>query len=229
MRAFAFVAMCLLLPLGALGADVCTAPKQQDVDVKKTPIPMCLVAQKVAATLNEYNASPGTAKDALPSLSKVEFDFKTVSSSSTGLKFNILVFSIGATNTITNTNDVTFGYAVPVEQRPPGLTLNAYVGLLERRAPPKPRDFSAELIQTLQQAAQEVKVTDSVGAAKFKTLTVSLAYGATWDFSGSGTAPISLTTLSGTLDHNRADTQTVKLTFENPPPPTSKTVGSKPK
>jgi hypothetical protein len=93
------------------------------------------------------------------------------------------------------------------------MTLRQYIGLLERQ--PKPRDFSKELVATLRNAAQQVKETNTVGNAKFKTLTVSLAYGAMWDLTGGANIPISLVTIGPNLDHNRADTQTIKLTFEN--------------
>lgn len=210
-------ALCFLLPVTAHADDLCVAPKQADINVKETPIPLCLVAKKIALTLDEYNSDPKTIKDVLPQLSKAEFDFKTVSSNSEGFKFSILVFSIGGSHKTESTNDVTFAYAVPPpEAKPHGFSIDAYVKFLGRK--PKPKDFSAELIDTLQQAAEQIKLTSSVGAAKFKTLTVSLAYGVTWDFNGSVTLPISLVTAGGTLDHIHADTQTVKLTFENPVP-----------
>ncbi len=186
-------------------ADLCVAPRQQDVDPKKTPIPLCLVAKKVALTLEQYNDDPSTLKGALPSLAKADFDFKTVTSTTGGFKFGILIFSLGATHQSSSTNDVTFSYEVP----PPAP---------KRSLAPGPHDFSKDLIDTLQQAAQQINLTQSVGAARFKTLTVTLAYGVTWDFSGSATLPISLVTAGGNLDHNRNDTQTIKLTFENPTP-----------
>jgi hypothetical protein len=193
------------LSLTASAADLCLAPRQQDVDPKKTPIPLCLVAKKVALTLDEYNNDPNTLKGAVPSLSRADFDFKTVSSTTGGFKFSILIFSVGASHQSSSTNDVTFSYAVP----PPAPKKSLHA---------KPHGFSKDLIETLQEAGQQINLTQSVGAAKFKTLTVTLAYGVTWDFSGSATLPISLVTAGGTLDHNRNDTQTIKLTFENPSP-----------
>ncbi len=193
------------LSVTASAADLCVAPKQQDVDPKKTPIPLCLVARKVAMTLDEYNNDPKTLKGAVPSLSRADFDFKTVSSTTGGFKFCILIFSVGASHQSSTTNEVTFSYAVPPPE--PNKSLIA-----------KPHDFSKDLIETLQDAGQQIILTQSVGAAKFKTLTVTLAYGVTWDFNGAAALPISLVTAGGTLDHNRNDTQTIKLTFENPSP-----------
>ncbi|HEX4068369.1 MAG TPA: hypothetical protein VHZ09_20280 [Acidobacteriaceae bacterium] len=213
-RAF-WATLCLLMPLTAFAADDCAAPNKQDVDVKKTPIPLCLVAKKVALTLEQYNNDPNTIKDALPSLARADFDFKTVNSTTAGFKFCLLVFSFGASHQSQATNDVTFSYVVPPPPpKPPGIGMNAYLGLLGPRQV-KAQDFSKELIETLQEAAEQIKQTRSVGAATFKTLTVTLAYGVTWDFNGGVTLPISLVTAGGTLDHNRADAQTIKLTFEN--------------
>jgi hypothetical protein len=211
-------AMCFMATMNVYAADVCVVPAEAKAKPQDTPVPLCLVAQKIAATLDEYNRAPDTIADALPKLSKAEFEFKTVGSTTGGFKFSILVFSFGASRKTDSTNDVTFAYAVPPpEPRPAGFSTEQYLDFLDKR--PKPKDFSKELIETLQQAAEQIKLTSSVGAAKFKTLTVSLAYGVTWDFNGGVTVPISLVTLGGTLDHSRADTQTVKLTFENPVPP----------
>ena len=81
MRHWLGLPACLVvLTLTASAADLCVAPKQQDVDAKKTPIPLFLVAKKVAMTLDEYNNDPKTLKGAVPSLSRADFDFKTVSS-----------------------------------------------------------------------------------------------------------------------------------------------------
>ena len=128
-----------------------------------------------------------------------------MSTTTGGFKFSILIFSVGGSHQSSSTNDVTFSYAVP----PPARYISRH---------PQPHDFSKDLIETLQEAGQQINLTQSVGAAKFKTLTVTLAYGVTWDFTGSATLPISLVTAGGTLDHNRNDTQTIKLTFENQSP-----------
>jgi hypothetical protein len=200
-----------LTTLNLHAADVCTVPPEARTNPKDTPVPLCLVAQKIVATLDEYNRAPGTIAGALPQLSKAVFEFKTVSSTTTGFKFCILVFSLGASHRTDSTNAVSFAYAVPPPQAKPGFDFHG--------KHPQPQDFSQNLIQTLQDAAQQIKLTRSVGAARFKTLTVTLAYGVTWDFNGGATVPISLVTLGGTMDHSRSDTQTVELTFEDPPKP----------
>ncbi|MGC2161461.1 MAG: hypothetical protein WA634_06115 [Silvibacterium sp.] len=216
-----WVMLCLLVPLTAFAADDCAAPNQQSVDVKKTPIPLCLVAKKVALTLDQYNSDPNTIKDALPGLAGADFDFKTVNSTTEGFKFCLLIFSVGGSHQSQATNDVTFSYKVPPPPpKPAAMSMDAYLNSLAPRRV-KAQDFSKDLIQTLQEAALQIKETRSVGPATFKTLTVTLAYGVTWDFNGSVTLPISLVTAGGTLDHSRADTQTIKLTFENPAPKTT--------
>jgi hypothetical protein len=210
--------VCFLTTLNVYAADLCTVPPEAKTKPQDTPVPLCLVAQKIAATLDEYNRAPGTIAGALPKLSRAVFGFKTVSSTTSGFKFSVLVFSFGASHRTDSTNAVSFAYVVPPpETRPPGFSTQQYLDYLGKKPPPK--DFSKELIQTLQEAAEQIKLTDSVGAAKFKTLTVSLAYGVTWDFNGGATLPISLVTLGGSLDHSRADTQTIDLTFEDPPKP----------
>jgi hypothetical protein len=204
--------LVFLATLNVYAADVCTVPPDARTNPKDTPVPLCLVAQKIAATLDEYNRAPGTIAGALPKLSKAVFDFKTVSSTTTGFKFCLLVFSLGASRRTDSTNAVTFAYVVPPpETKPPGFGFHG--------KHPQPQDFSQNLIQTLQDAAQQIKLTRSVGAAQFKTLTVTLAYGVTWDFNAGASVPISLVTLGGTVDHSRADAQTVELTFEDPPKP----------
>lgn len=173
-----------------------------------------MVAKKVAATLAAYNSDPTTVKDALPHLLKAEFDFKTVTSNTGGLKLNFLIFSFGGTHKSEMTNDVKFSYVVPPPKpKPAQLSFNGYLGFLARQ--PKPKDFSVELVSALQDAAQEVKNTRTFADAKFKTLTLSMAYGVTWDLSASASIPISLVTLGPSFDHNRADTQAITLAFED--------------
>jgi hypothetical protein len=42
---------------------------------------------------------------------------------------------------------------------------------------------------------------------------VTLAYTVKWDFNAGATVPIELVTVGGSLDKNKASTQTVKLVF----------------
>jgi hypothetical protein len=196
--------VCLLLSIPAF-AQNCPVPDKSKT--KKTdPIPLCMVAQKIKKALDDYNADPTTEKGSLPKLSKAEFDFKVVRSTSGGLKFSILVFSVGATTEIDATDDVTFSYEVP---KPTQFETES---VFEERIA-KDHDFSKELIDTIKAAAEQLKATQAVGDAKFKTLTINLAYGVKWDFTVGATVPIQLVTIGGNFDHNKTSTQTVKLTF----------------
>lgn len=221
MRRWSVVLVVLFSALGGLAEDnSCQAPATAKTNPNDTPIPLCLVAKKVAATLAEYNSDPTTAQNALPHLLKGEFEFKTVTSNTVGFKFSILVFSVGSTHKSESTNDVTFLYQVPPPPpKKPSFSFHSYIEMLASRQ--KPPDFSKILIATLQNAAKEVKATKTFAGAPFKTLTISLAYGVTWDFSGDAKIPIQMVTIGPSIDHNRADTQTIKLTFEDQ---TSKTV-----
>ncbi len=189
------VALCALLMIPAFGEN-CPLPVQTKTK-KDDPVPLCLVASKIKKALDDYNSDPNALK-----LSKAEFDFKTVTSTSGGFKFSILVFNVGATHQIDSTDDVTFAYEVPTPQE--GISTYAL------KAGP---DFSKELIQTIRDAAKQVAATQSMGNTKFKALTVSLAYGVKWDFSAGATIPIQLVTVGPSFDRNKASTQSVKLTF----------------
>ena len=102
--------MYLLVAIPVFAQD---SPIPDKAKTKKTdPIPLCLVARKIKKALDDYNADPKTEKS-LPKLSRAEFDFKAVRSTSGGLKFSILVFSVGATQQIDSTDEVTFSYEVP--------------------------------------------------------------------------------------------------------------------
>jgi hypothetical protein len=161
---------------GISAQDTCVAPSKGQVDERSTPVPLCLVTKKITETLNEYNSDPTTASDRLPNLQKADFEFKTVTSNTVGFKFGILVFNVGATRKSETTNAVNFGYVVPPP--PPkvkGMTEQAYLDYLDRR--PKPKDFSTELVKTMREAAEQIKLAGSVEKTKFKTLTITPAYG----------------------------------------------------
>lgn len=194
------IALCALLTIPAFGDD-CPVPVQSKTK-KNDPVPLCLVANKIKTALDDYNNDPDTRNNPALKLSTAEFDFKTVTSTSGGFKFSILVFNVGTTKQIDSTDDVTFAYAVPPS--------SGSKGFLELKASP---DFSKELVQTIKDAAKQVAATQSVAGAKFKTLTVNLAYGVKWDFSVGATIPIQLVTIGPSLDRNKTTTQSVKLTF----------------
>ena len=185
-------AVALALPAASHAQDACPVPTN-----KSAPdVPLCLVAQQITHTLDTYNAD--AASKSLPPLSKVTFDFKTTVATTGGFSFKILIFSIGASHEKDTTNAVSFTYTVP-STHPKSI------------APP--HDFSQTLLATLRAAALQVKQTPTVGQGKFSSLTVTLAYGVTWDVNGGAAAPISLVTLGGSLDRKRSDTQSLTLVF----------------
>jgi hypothetical protein len=187
--------LCLAFTLPASAQTTCPVPTS-----KSGPsVPLCLVAQQITHTLDVYNND--AASKSLPPLSKVVFDFKTTGATTGGFSFNILIFSFGATHEKDTTNDVSFTYTVP----PPSRALVA------------PTDFSDTLLATLRAAATQIKQTPSVASANFSGLTITLAYGVSWDVKAGATAPISLVTLGGSVDRKRADTQTLTLVFQDPP------------
>ena len=162
-------------------------------------VPLCLVAEQVVKTLNAFNADAGSK--ALPKLSKVTFDFHASAAKGTGFSFGVLLFNVGANREADTINDVAFTYAVP---QPPAA---------QPRTSATEHDFSGTLLATLQAAAGQVRQTQSIGDAKFANLSVSLGYGAVWDFSGGGAGTLGLVTLGGSIDRKRADVQTLTLSF----------------
>ena len=165
-----------------------------------TEVPINVVAAQVTHTLDLFNAEAAAAS--LPKLSKVVFDFNTTGTRGAGFSFNILIFKLGVNRESTATNEVTFTYTVPV----PG-------GPLQPHSQPVTHDFSQTLLTTLRAAAQQAKTTQTVGAARFTNLTVILSYAAEWDATAGAGGAVSLVTLDGSVDHKRADVQTLTLVF----------------
>ncbi len=189
----------LLSAMGSALAQTCQIP----ADRKAAEVPLCLVAEQVTRTLDTFNATADSKS--LPKLSKVTFDFNATASQGAGFSFNILIFRIGANRAADTTNEVTFTYAVPPAP--------AATGSLNPRTQPNVHDFSQTLLATLQSAAAQVKGTQSIGAARFTDLTVTLSYGVVWDTSAGGGGTVSLVTLDGSVDRKRSDVQTLTLTF----------------
>lgn len=198
-----------LLLLSCVSASLLTTPvavaqaRSHTTPAAQTQVPLNLVAAQVARTLDVFNAEAESR--ALPKLSKVVFDFNAASAGGGGFSFNLLVFHLGANRSTTYTNEVTFTYAVP---RAP-----AAGGVLNPRGQPATHDFSQSLLATLQAAAAQVRQTQSIGAAKFSDVTVTLSYGVIWDVSGGAGGVLGLVTLDGSVDRKRSDVQTIALSF----------------
>ena len=186
------ILLALALALPALAQQPCPIP----TDKSAPEVPLCLVAQQITRTLDTYNAD--ASSKSLPPLSKVIFDFKTSVATSGGFSFKIFIFSIGGSHSKDTTNDVSFTYTVPT---------------LASHSIAPPQDLSTTLLATLRAAAAQVKQTPTIGKGQFSSLTVTLAYGATWALNGGASAPISLVTLGGSLDRKRSDTQSLTLVF----------------
>jgi hypothetical protein len=118
-----------------------------------------------------------------------------------GFKVSFFVFTLGTTKEFDSVDDVTFSYQVPPKK----------AGFAPHKTPTP--DFSKQLVETIKAAAEQIKQTNSIGKATFKSLTVTLAYTVKWDFNAGATVPIELVTVGGSLDKNKASTQTVKLVF----------------
>ena len=102
-------AMLLLGTVPAM-ADTCPAPGAAG---QKDAVPLCAVVNQVTSALARYQSSLGSGANALPPLSKAEFDFKTAAVTTTGAKISLFVFTIGGSHERDVTNDVTFTYALP--------------------------------------------------------------------------------------------------------------------
>lgn len=198
-----FAAASLLLPLAACALHRAQPAPVDTRSAPSTEVPLNLVAAQVVRTLDAFNAE--AASHALPKLSRVAFDFNTTGAQGAGFSFNLLLFHIGANRDTSNTNEVTFTYAVP-SAAPPTAGFNP-------RAQSTTHDFSQTLLSTLEAAATQVKQTQSIGAAQFSNLTVTLSYGVVWTTSAGGAGAISLVTLDGSVDRRRSDVQTLTLTF----------------
>src|SRR5260370_29861317 len=179
--------VCLLLTTSVVGQD-CPPPDMSKIN-KTDPVPLCLVATKIKKALDDYNADPTTEKKLLP-VSKAEFDFKVVRSTSGGLKFSILVFSVGATRQVHSTDDVTFSYEVPKPAK--FAEQSDFVNKIEKNP-----DFSKQLIETIRAAAEQLKATRKVGDTQFKALTINLAYAVKCDFTAGAAVPIQFRTIGG--------------------------------
>jgi len=200
----ALLAVLLAVSTVYLAAQDCPIPTKEKTKASD-PVPLCLVAAKIKLALDDYNIQAEKESKFLPPLAKAEFDFKVVRSTSGGPKISFLIFAIGTTKQVDSTDEVTFSYEVP--KKPP---IESEAAFADREKSP---DFSKELIETLEAAAEQVAQTKNVGQAQFKTVVVNLAYAVKWDFSAGVTVPIQLVTIGGSFDRNKTTTQSVKLTF----------------
>ena len=192
-------AMLLLGTVPAM-ADTCPAPGAAG---QKDAVPLCAVVNQVTSALARYQSSLGSGANALPPLSKAEFDFKTAAVTTTGAKISLFVFTIGGSHERDVTNDVTFTYALP-KPKPSAL------------APHTTETLEDQLYATIRGAAEQVQMAQKVGNVPFSGLEITVQFCVKWDGNAGVNAPISLITVGLNGDKSRNTTQSVKLTFSHP-------------
>ena len=191
-----------MLLLGALPAAADTCPALGTTG-RKDAVPLCTVVTQVTSALTRYQSSLGSGTNALPPLSKAEFDFKTAAVTTIGAKISLFVFTIGGSHEKDVTNDITFTYALPKPK--PGVV-----------APRTTLTLEDQLYATIRGAAEQVQMAQKVGNVPFTSLEINLQFCVKWDGNAGVNAPISLITVGLNGDKSRNTTQSVKLTFSHP-------------
>jgi hypothetical protein len=189
-----------LLEAAPAMADTCPSPGTTG---QNDAVPLCAVVMQVRSALDRYQASLGSGSDALPPLSRAEFDFKTTAVTTGGAKISLFVFTIGGSHEKDVTNDVTFIYAVPKPK--PGAA-----------APHTAPSLEDQLYATIRGAAEQIQMAKKIGNVPFASLEVTVQFCVKWDASAGVNAPISLITVGLNGDKNRNTTQSVKLVFAQP-------------
>lgn len=168
------------------------------------------VVCEVEKALDAYQQSEDVEdKGVLPKLASADFDFKTVVDTKGGFSINFLIFKFGTTVEKQDTNDVDFQYV------PKSILKTALEG-------GRAKSLQQELLDTIRAAAKAIveqsKIPDPAkDPLVFKQLSVTIAYGVTWDVNGGINAPISLVTLGASIDRSKNNVQSVKLVFAPPP------------
>jgi hypothetical protein len=189
-----------LLSALSAAADTCPAPGTTG---RKDAVPLCVVVSQVTSALTRYQSSLGSGSNALPPLSKAEFDFKTAAVTTVGAKISLFVFTIGGSHEKDVTNDITFTYALPKPK--PGAVAPHITATLED-----------QLYATIRGAAEQVQMAQKVGNVPFTSLEITVQFCVKWDGNAGVNAPISLITVGLNGDKSRNTTQSVKLTFSHP-------------
>jgi hypothetical protein len=192
-------AMLLLSALPA-AADTCPTPGTTG---QKDTVPLCAVVSQVTSALTRYQSSLGSGTNALPTLSKAEFDFKTAAVTTVGAKISLFVFTIGGSHEKDVTNDITFTYALPKPK--PGAV-----------APHTTVTLEDQLYATIRGGAEQVQMAQKVDNVPFTSLEITVQFCVKWDGNAGVNAPISLITVGLNGDKSRNTTQSVKLTFSHP-------------
>jgi hypothetical protein len=222
--------LILFLPLAAraddtAGSDPCTPlavgfkptepagkkpKKPKKGDLTGQLVPLSLVICEVQRALDSYQDDPDVKQGAIPKLLIADFDFKTVIDTKASFGISILVFKFGVSYDNQTTHDVDFQY------EPKSLHKGGAEALVQQK------DLQQELLDTIKAAAkakvlEETLPKTSKDPLVFKQLSVTIAYGVTWDINVAAAIPISIVTLGPGIDHSKNSVQTVKLTFATPP------------
>jgi hypothetical protein len=216
------IALALLLPciVQAQQAPPATskpAPSKPAPKPAKKPakppdrVPLANIVQAVELVVDAYNIRPDVTTGVLPPLKTADFDFKTVVDVKGGPSINFWIFKAGYSHEKQSTNDVTFQY-IPQPIKPEA-AVGPYAMVIKE-------DLSDELTKAIESAATQIKGEKESDknplALKLNQLAITLAFQVSNDYSGGVNIPIHMVTLGGTLDYNRADVQSVKLTFVFP-------------
>jgi hypothetical protein len=195
------------------------APKPAAKADKKPPkpsdiVPLSNIVQAVELVVDAYNNRPDVKSGLLPPLKTADFDFKTVIDVKGGPSVNFWIFKLGYSHEKQSTNDVTFEY-IPQPIKPggrPGIVATV--------------DLKDELTKAIEGAANQIKGEKendkSPLTLKLNQLAITLAFQVSNDYSGGLNIPIHMVTLGGTLEYNRADVQSLKVTFAFPTKPDDK-------
>jgi hypothetical protein len=222
--------LIFVLPLAAradegAGSDPCTPlaagfkPTQPASKKEKKPpkgdltgqlVPLSLVICEVQRALDSYQNDPDVKQGAIPKLLTADFDFKTVIDTKASFGISILIFKFGVSYDNQTTHDVDFQY------EPKSLHKGGPLEAVQQK------DLQQELLDTIKAAAKTKLLEDTLPKTSkdplvFKQLSVTIAYGVTWDLNASATIPINIVTLGPGIDHSKNSVQTVKLVFAPAP------------
>jgi hypothetical protein len=217
-KILAMLALGVILATPTFGATPCPVQAKKN---KNMPIPLCFARQRVKEILAEYNSDPSTVNNGLPPLRKAELSFKTVTTKKLGFTVSVLVFTVGGTHQNDATREILDSWDVP--QAPPNVGFtsdSSYIAWLSRKQKAekiKDPSLAKDLRAFIQQVAEQEKPGEPGGDNEQHTVVLTQTFGVQWDFNVGAKIPIQLVPLGPTFDRNRADTQSIKLTFSKKP------------
>ena len=205
--------MSIGIPNNANPANAKEKPKKDKDRDKK--VLLSRVFCEVQHALDAYQSTPDVLKHALPPLSTVDFQFTVTTDKGAGLELDFFIFKLNASRTSETINQVDFQYTPPPPPPPP---VAHNVGEVKK---PQPPTIQQALLDTITAAARSVQqvsqlAPDPNNPLIFKQLTVTLSYGVTWTGSVGLDIPISIVTLSPSVNGSKDNVQQVTLVFAPP-------------